>query len=128
MTGRWSRRRAGVAVLLAALALAGCGESEPTTADTGPPTVRLSALPPEAHATIRLIRAGGPFPHRQDGATFQNRERRLPDRPTGTYREYTVRTPSTPTRGARRLVVARGGPTYYTADHYRTFRRVVQVR
>ncbi|MBN8799342.1 MAG: ribonuclease, partial [Stenotrophomonas nitritireducens] len=40
-------------------------------------------LPPEAHDTIALVLRGGPFPHRQDGSVFGNRERRLPQRPRG---------------------------------------------
>lgn len=83
-------------------------------------------LPPEALATLDLIRRGGPFPYRQDGSTFQNRERLLPDRPRGYYREYTVSTPGAPDRGARRFVTGGDPPEvfYYTKNHYRSFRRV----
>jgi ribonuclease T1 len=88
-------------------------------------TVRAGQLPPEAHDTMRLIARNGPFPYRQDGATFENRERLLPAKPSGYYREYTVKTPGSPDRGARRLV--RGGlnELYYTDDHYDSFRRVI---
>ncbi|WP_313255514.1 ribonuclease domain-containing protein [Stenotrophomonas acidaminiphila] len=81
-------------------------------------------LPPEAHDTIALILRGGPFPHRQDGSVFGNRERRLPQRPRGYYREYTVRTPDLGHRGARRIVTGGDPPDvwYYTDDHYETFR------
>ena len=81
-------------------------------------------LPPEAHATLVLIDRGGPFPYRQDGGVFQNRERLLPQRPSGHYREYTVDTPGARDRGARRIVTGGDPPTewYYTADHYRSFR------
>ncbi len=81
-------------------------------------------LPAEAHDTIALILRGGPFPHRQDGSVFGNRERRLPQRPRGYYREYTVRTPDLGHRGARRIVTGGDPPDvwYYTDDHYETFR------
>lgn len=81
-------------------------------------------LPPEAHDTIALIQRNGRFPHRQDGSVFGNRERRLPQRPRGYYREYTVRTPDLGHRGARRIVTGGDPPEvwYYTDDHYETFR------
>ncbi len=74
--------------------------------------------------TLDLIERGGPFPHRQDGTTFGNRERQLPERPRGYYHEYTVRTPGAPNRGARRVIRGDGGELYYTRDHYRTFIRI----
>ncbi|MGN6153088.1 MAG: ribonuclease domain-containing protein [Lysobacteraceae bacterium] len=82
-------------------------------------------LPPEAVDTLRLIARGGPYPHRQDDATFGNRERRLPPRPRGYYREYTVETPGSRDRGARRIIAGGQPPTefFYTDDHYRSFRR-----
>lgn len=95
-------------------------------------TVSLAALPREAQETDRLIHAGGPFPHpNKDGSTFGNRERILPKRPRGDYREYTVKTPGSRDRGARRIVCAGRQPTapevcYYTADHYASFRRIVR--
>jgi guanyl-specific ribonuclease Sa len=84
------------------------------------------ALPSEAIETLRLIERGGPFPHRQDGTVFQNRERLLPDRARGYYREYTVRTPGARDRGARRIVTGGDPPEvfYYTEDHYRSFREL----
>jgi guanyl-specific ribonuclease Sa len=83
-------------------------------------------LPPEAGATLELIESGGPFPYERDGSIFQNREGRLPARPRGYYREYTVSTPGSRDRGARRIVSGGDPPEvyYYTDDHYRTFRRV----
>jgi ribonuclease T1 len=93
--------------------------------------VALADLPPQARETLALIKRGGPFPYRKDGTTFQNREKRLPPRPRGYYREYTVRTPGSRDRGARRIVAGResGDPVargeyYYTDDHYETFRRI----
>jgi len=81
-------------------------------------------LPAEARDTLALIARGGPFPHRQDGTVFGNREGRLPPRPRGYYREYTVDTPGLDYRGARRIITGGNPPVvyYYTDDHYRTFR------
>jgi ribonuclease T1 len=90
------------------------------------PSQRPDGLPPEASETLRLIERGGPFPHRQDGTVFHNRERLLPARPPGFYREYTVPTPGAPDRGARRIVAGGDPPEvfYYTDDHYRSFREI----
>lgn len=88
--------------------------------------VRVEKLPPEARATLALIEAGGPFPYRQDGRVFHNRESLLPRKPRGYYREYTVKTPGESDRGARRIVAGRGGEYYYTDDHYRSFRRIIE--
>jgi len=86
--------------------------------------VPVAELPREAHATLALIRSNGPFPHRQDGSTFGNREKLLPQRARGYYREYTVPTPGARDRGARRIVAGQRGELYYTEDHYRSFRRI----
>jgi len=86
--------------------------------------VGVGALPPEARETVALIERGGPFPYARDGSVFGNREARLPPRPRGYYREYTVPTPGSPDRGARRIISGREGELYYTSDHYRTFRRI----
>lgn len=104
----------------------GTSSAPPSThADDGIPTISVQHLPPEARTTIGLIRSGGPFPYRQDGVVFQNREHLLPREPTGYYHEYTVETPGSPDRGARRIIRARDGTMYYTADHYDSFQRVV---
>ena len=91
--------------------------------ETGAPLPAF--LPDEARQTIALIRRGGPYPHRQDGGTFGNREGHLPEKPRGWYREYTVETPGLGHRGARRIVTGGHPPRewYYTADHYESFRR-----
>jgi len=94
--------------------------------------VSVTDLPREARETLMLIRQGGPFPYRQDGVVFQNREKLLPIRPRGYYREYTVKTPRSPDRGARRIVAGAGesgdvrktDELWYTEDHYRSFRRI----
>ena len=96
-------------------------------------SVRLTELPPEAKQTLELIQRGGPFPFpKKDGSTFSNRENRLPQQTRGYYREYTVPTPGSRDRGARRIVagegrsgnVASSGEYYYTDDHYSSFRRI----
>ena len=89
-------------------------------------TVPAAALPAEARETLKLIDAGGPFPYRRDGITFQNRERRLPEQARGYYREYTVPTPGSSDRGARRIIAGDKPPAvyYYTADHYKSFQRI----
>ena len=96
----------------------------PAGSDTGLPS--HAGLPPEAIETLALIQRGGPFPYRKDGTTFQNRERLLPAKPRGFYREYTVPTPGSRDRGARRIVAGGNPPEvfYYTADHYSSFRQI----
>jgi ribonuclease T1 len=86
--------------------------------------VSLKDIPPEARQTLDLIKQNGPFPYPQDGKTFGNRERRLPLRAQGYYREYTVKTPGARDRGARRIIAGNGSEFYYTEDHYRSFRRI----
>lgn len=89
--------------------------------------VRVADLPPEARHTLALIERGGPFPYDKDGTVFGNREGLLPKKPRGYYREYTVRTPGSRDRGARRIVTGGAPPAleaWYTDDHYRSFRRI----
>lgn len=108
--------------------------------------VRLHDLPQEAHETLRSIQRGGPYPYDRDGTVFGNYEKLLAQTPQGHYREYTVDTPGVRHRGARRIVVGcerqrptpqsasllrlahcrDGGEFYYTADHYRSFRRILE--
>lgn len=84
----------------------------------------LVALPPEAVATVVLIDRGGPYPYDQDDGGFGNFEGLLPDRPAGYYREYTVDTPGSGDRGARRIVAGSDGELYWTSDHYQSFERI----
>jgi ribonuclease T1 len=81
-------------------------------------------LPPEALQALVLIKRGGPFPYAQDGKVFGNRERLLPQRKRGYYREYTVSAPGARDRGPRRIVAGQPGEYYYTDDHYRSFRNI----
>ncbi len=92
--------------------------------DEGLPTIPFINLPPEAQQTIVLIAEEGPFPYQQDGTVFQNREELLPRKTSGYYREYTVITPGSPDRGARRIIGGAEGELYYSDDHYNSFRRV----
>ena len=92
--------------------------------------VSRAQLPAEAQQTEKLIRSGGPFRHAKDGSTFGNRERALPAHARGYYREYTVATPGSRKRGARRIVCGGSQPAqpdacFYTADHYASFKRIV---
>lgn len=92
-------------------------------------TVALAELPKQGVQTYQQIHKGGPFEYEKDGTVFGNRERLLPAKTRGYYREYTVPTPGLSHRGKRRIVC--GGPPrtpehcYYTADHYASFRRIV---
>ncbi|WP_328526259.1 ribonuclease domain-containing protein [Kribbella sp. NBC_00359] len=88
-------------------------------------TCAISSLPSQASDTLDLIHSGGPFPYPQDGTVFQNREGILPSESSGYYHEYTVKTPGSPDRGARRLIGGGALTTpihvYYTGDHYTSF-------
>ncbi|MCP2249024.1 ribonuclease domain-containing protein [Lentzea aerocolonigenes] len=91
-------------------------------ASSGLDVQALSKLPAEAAKTWKLIEAKGPFPYpRNDGVTFENREKRLPQQKSGYYKEYTVPTPGSPDRGARRIVTGSEKEVFYTGDHYSTF-------
>jgi guanyl-specific ribonuclease Sa len=90
--------------------------------DSGLPVKALSALPPQAGDTWKLIEKGGPYPYpRNDDVVFENREKRLPGKKSGYYHEYTVKTPGSADRGARRLITGQAHELYYTGDHYESF-------
>ena len=88
--------------------------------------MRASELPDEARRTLALIAQGGPFPYTRDDVTFGNFERILPRKPSGYYKEYTVPTPRESDRGARRIVAGNAGEKYYTADHYNSFKFIIE--
>jgi ribonuclease T1 len=98
--------------------------------ESRPAPVRVAELPTQARDIYGRIRQGGPFQYEKDGSVFGNRERMLPRATRGYYREYTVPTPGSRDRGARRIVC--GGPArtprtcYYSADHYASFRQIVE--
>ena len=126
--------------------LAGCGDSAPnntsgfpefeqnTLAKSNTPTasqaisgaIKIIDLPPEAQNTLQLIKSGGPFPYSKDGSVFNNYEGLLPGKPSGYYHEYTVITPGSPDRGARRIVIGSKAEYYYTDDHYNSFKLIVE--
>lgn len=118
-------RRLGIVVLIAGLALTWfLFVDDSSDLDRGDPVAVTSAeqsLPPEARETIALVESDGPFPYDRDGAVFENRERLLPNEDRGYWREYTVPTPGSDDRGARRVVAGEGGELYYTDDHYASF-------
>ena len=94
-------------------------------------TVALAQLPAQGQDMMKKMYAGGPFKYDKDGVVFGNRERILPAKNRGFYREYTVKTPGERTRGARRIVCGGSPPTapeacYYTDDHYASFRKIAQ--
>jgi ribonuclease T1 len=106
-------KRVLLALVVLALAFSMLGRA------TIPPAERA-----QLNATLSLIQRGGPFPYKQDGSIFSNREKLLPKKPRGYYREYTVPTPGARNRGARRVVRGKAGETWYTRDHYKTFVRI----
>lgn len=121
-------------LLAGALSAAGLGQARQSSLDqpaqSSSDVIFVAELPRPGRLTYELIRAGGPFPFEKDGMVFGNRERQLPARQRGFYREYTVTTPGSRDRGARRIVC--GGPAraphtcYYTVDHYMSFRKIVE--
>jgi ribonuclease T1 len=145
LAARDASRRAPLLLLLAALLVllvGACGSKTagsspsgssvpeaaslaPASATTDLPTMTVGQLPPEGVETLRLIKDGGPFPYSKDGSTFQNREGILPSQPKGFYQEYTVETPGSDDRGARRIIGGDDGSRFYTDDHYASFREVV---
>ncbi len=133
-----------VALLAAAgVVLPGLGEDEPAPPSSSPASAPVeessggsTPQAPSGESTaagldeaevagistvLVAIDSGASLPYSEDGQTFQNREGLLPPQPLGYYREYTVETPGSPDRGARRLVIGNGGETYYTDDHYASF-------
>ncbi|NNN34609.1 ribonuclease [Streptomyces sp. S3(2020)] len=116
-------RIGAAAAVLSALLVGGAVTAAPASAAVG--SICYGALPSQAYDTLELIEAGGPYPYSQDGGVFQNREGVLPSQSTGYYHEYTVKTPGSSTRGARRIVTGqKSQEDYYTADHYVTFKLI----
>lgn len=124
------RQRLLAALLLTAFGPAGCGGAQTADSAGWVPTsaayadVCRTQLPVQARDTLALIAKGGPHPYRSDGVVFENREGRLPRERSGYYHEYTVVTPGSPTRGARRVVTGAAGEQYWTADHYGSFEEI----
>ncbi|MEU3182760.1 ribonuclease domain-containing protein [Streptomyces sp. NPDC006923] len=111
----------GLAALASTLLVGGVSATA-TAAPSAVGSICYSKLPTQAHHTLDLIEAGGPFPYSQDGGVFQNRERLLPSQSNGYYHEYTVVTPGSPDRGARRIITGKkNNEDYYTSNHYASF-------
>jgi ribonuclease T1 len=119
--------------------LIGCGEfglnppgsgpnsaSTPTVIASYAKVINLIDLPPEAKTTFQLIKKKGPFPYSKDGAVFNNLEGLLPKKQNGYYHEYTVVTPGSSDRGARRIISGSNGEYYYTDDHYVSFKLIIE--
>ena len=94
-----------------------------------PSSIQFDALPPIGQQVYRTIVGGGVFPYEKDGSVFGNRERILPLRKRGYYREYTVAPAHASSRGAKRSVcggaITRPDVCYYSADHYQSFQKII---
>jgi ribonuclease T1 len=101
-------------------------ETGDTDPESGLPWVLEEELPVEGQATLAIIDQGGPFPYDKDGSTFGNFEGLLPDHERGYYREYTVITPGSSDRGARRIIAGDDHEFYWTEDHYESFERILR--
>ncbi|MFE6161071.1 ribonuclease domain-containing protein [Streptomyces sp. NPDC056486] len=133
MSTRFVPRVLAALLVCLAVLVTGCSSASGGDAEASAPawahgmdTVQADRLPAEARGTLRLIADGGPFPYAKDGSVFGNFEGELPKQRRGHYREYTVRTPGERDRGARRIVTGSGGETYYTDDHYASFKAVLR--
>lgn len=131
-------------VVLLAVVLTGCWlayqpqQSQPAIQKAYAPSapadnagIALADLPAPARQIYSLIARGGPFAYDKDGTVFFNRERLLPVKPRGYYREYTVAHPNARSRGARRIICG-GTPhqpdaCWYTADHYQSFTPILSL-
>jgi ribonuclease T1 len=115
-------------VVASAVLLTGVQAKAPPSTDLQQ-TISLAELPEQGSRICARIHQGVSFTAEKDGVVFANRERLLPGKQRGFYREYTVPTPGVSHRGIRRIVCGgeRASPEvcYYTADHYGSFRRIV---
>ncbi|MEU2740447.1 ribonuclease [Streptomyces sp. NPDC007095] len=118
-------RIGALVAFMSALLIGGTTVVPANAAATAVGSICYSNLPSQAYDTLDLIASGGPFPYSQDGVVFQNREGVLPSQSTGYYHEYTVITPGSSTRGAKRIVTGKKTQEdYYTSDHYVTFKLI----
>lgn len=113
-----------VLAVMLSLPLASQGVQPAQDGQESLPVIAVTELSAEARDTLRAIRQGGPFAYDRDGVVFKNYERILPKQSGGYYREYTVKTPGARDRGARRIVCGPLPECYYSADHYKTFKRI----
>jgi ribonuclease T1 len=134
----WSLRGASssstTAPSASARATQAAGQRPTTTTTTKKPSkcvpisgvdmVSVDKLPSQAIDTLQSIAAGPPYPFKKDGVVFQNRERILPKESKSYYHEFTVVTPGSSDRGAKRIIVGGCDERWYTEDHYATFRLI----
>lgn len=130
-TTTWTLGSLGALTIAALAAWTGFGQDGAETARSHSAghhgSCAVGTLPEEVDEVISDIRAGGPFDHPgNDGVHFGNYEGTLPEEHHDFYREYTVETPGTDHRGARRIVTGGGAEPvpevwYYTDDHYESF-------
>jgi filamentous hemagglutinin len=73
---------------------------------------------------LARIKAGKRDSHANDGSVFGNRERLLPQKQRGYYKEYVVRTPGIRHAGPQRVILGKNGEVYYTHDHYQSFTEI----
>jgi len=127
VTGLWQAVCAGLLASTLLFASLAEGRRDRERSEPGA-VIAVSELPVQARETLAAIRRGGPFRFDRDGVVFGNRERLLPAKPHGYYHEYTVPTPDSRTRGARRIVCGGDIPSlaecYYSDDHYQSFKRI----
>lgn len=132
------RRLVAAAVLT--MALVGCGDgtflgreapypaldpdaiASSTDAQTGLAWVSTNDLPDTARATLTLVTAGEDA--RVAGVAFPNEAGLLPARPVGYYRVYDVPKPESTPPTPWHLVLGQGGEVFWTANDFRTIRRV----
>lgn len=75
--------------------------------------------------SLRRIDAGQRIERfRNDGVVFQNREGRLPKRPAGVYHEWVHPTPRLNGPGPQRIITGDNRDAWYTADHYKSFKKI----
>ncbi len=95
-----------------------------STKVTGNNAVNYADLPEDVQNTLAKVKSGEKLPYAKDGTIYQNRNEALPKQAANYYREYTVQADPAKGRGTNRLVVGNNGETYYTTNHYGSFKRV----
>lgn len=79
----------------------------------------------DLNSALDRIRKGTKLKHRNDGAIFGNRERRLPaEEEREYYREFVYEVEKVRFPGPARIVIGKKGDVWFTGDHYVSFKRV----
>jgi ribonuclease T1 len=94
--------------LYATQSLPGIGYAKSQAENRWPDGAPITAMAPEMGETYGHIRQGGRSPLARDGVVFGNLERMLPLKCRGYYRECTVKTSNSVSRGIQRIDC--GGP------------------